>query len=329
MKKQLIATIAIISAGIIAGCGGSGSGDPLSSALGTATSSTTSMTGNSTSSPAASSTTSIVSSAASNTSSSSASSIVGKVADGYLSGATVFLDRNGNYQLDTGEPSATTDANGAFTLKVDPTDVGKFPVVALAIKGVTIDKDTGQAVANSYVLSMHAVSIVASTAGDVTGTVNNFISPISTQVREMMETGTYSNMQQAMESVRTKLGLPAGTNMMADYIAASNTTMHTAAQNIASLMGSQMTQVIGAGGLNMTVDVNRYRGMIGVIFSNMSSMRVPNFQKDMTTLVGIMTTELPKIPATSVGVPYRNMSTTFRGMMGGVVTKIGGMMGGK
>jgi VCBS repeat-containing protein len=35
---------------------------------------------------------------------------------GYISGGTVFADANGNGQLDAGEASATTDANGIFTL---------------------------------------------------------------------------------------------------------------------------------------------------------------------------------------------------------------------
>jgi hypothetical protein len=32
---------------------------------------------------------------------------------------------------------------------------------------------------------MHAVSVTPSVSGEVTGSVNNFISPISTQIREM------------------------------------------------------------------------------------------------------------------------------------------------
>jgi hypothetical protein len=38
------------------------------------------------------------------------------VIDGYLSGATVFADTNGNRKLDAGEASSTTDANGNFAL---------------------------------------------------------------------------------------------------------------------------------------------------------------------------------------------------------------------
>jgi len=42
--------------------------------------------------------------------------ISGNVADGYISGATVFADANGNGVADPGEATATTDAQGAYTL---------------------------------------------------------------------------------------------------------------------------------------------------------------------------------------------------------------------
>jgi len=278
MKTNMLAVLTIITAGIIAGCGSSGSSTPTTS-------------------------------------------ISGKVADGYLVGATVFMDKNNppNYQLDQGEPSTTTDANGAYTLNVDPADVGKYPIVAMATKGVTIDKDTGTAVQNSYLLSMPATAI--------SGTVSsNFISPMSSQLREMMETGKYATMQQAMSDLRAKLGMP-GADMLADYMAANNTAMHTAAQNMASLMGNQMAQVLSTSGTTTTVDVNRYRGMMGTIFSNMSSIKgsSSNTQSTMSNLMGTMTANLPNITA---GQPFRNMSAAFRGgMMGGSINSTsGGMM---
>jgi hypothetical protein len=237
-----------------------------------------------------------------------AKQISGTVADGYLVNATVFLDKNGNYQLDAGEPSATTDANGAYTLSVDPADVGKYPIVVLAIKGVTIDKDTNQTLASSYVLSLPKDSISSTVS-------NNFISPMTSLVREMMETGLYASMQQAMDALGTKMGLPAGTNLMTDYIAANNTTMHTAAQNIATLMGNQMGLILGTSGSTITVDVNRYRSMMGTIFSNMSSIMGSNAQTGMTNLNSIITTMLTNMPTTSVGQPFMNMSTSFRSMM--------------
>lgn len=284
MKKQLITMASLCVVGLIAGCGGGAS--------------------SSTPSPSA------------------LSAVSGKVADGYLVNATVFLDKNGNYQLDQGEPYATTDASGAYTLNMDPADVGKYPIVAMAIKGVTSDSDTGL-LTQSYILSMPKDS--------VSGTVNsNFISPMSTVLREMMETGKYASMAQAMDDLRAKLGLPAGTNMMADYLSGqgASTSMHTAAQNMASLMGGEMLQVMTSAGTTAgttTVDVNRYRGMMGAIFSNMSSIKGPNAQAGMTTLMNTMTSTLGNIAPNQ---PFRNMSSSFRGMMGGTSTTGTGMMGG-
>jgi len=211
--------------------------------------------------------------------------ISGTVADGYLVNASVFLDKNGNYQLDAGEPNTTTVANGAYELKVDPADVGKHPLVALVIKDVTIDKDTNQAVTNSYVLSMPK--------DHVSGTANtNFISPISSQLRELMETGRYTTVQQAADDLRTQMGLPAGMDMTANYIAVNHTDMHYAAQNMATLMGNQMGLVLGTTGSTITVDVNRYRAMMETIYSNMSTVSAENNHTEMSHLSNTITTML-------------------------------------
>ena len=234
-------------------------------------------------------------------------SISGKVADGYLVNATVFLDKNGNYRLDAGEPATVTDSNGAYKLSVDVADVGKYPIVAQAIKDVTIDKDTDRTVAGSFVLSIPKES--------VSGTVsNNFISPITSQIRELLETGLYTTMQQAADSLRSRMELPAGTDLMSDFVAENNPAMHTVARNIATIMGNQMDNVIGASGAATTVDVNRYRGMMGTIFSNMASV---NSQGGVSTINGVLTTVLPQISPTLTGQPYKNMSTAFKGSMGG------------
>jgi hypothetical protein len=199
--------------------------------------------------------------------------ISGTVADGYLTNATVFLDKSGNYQQDSGESSTTTDSNGAYTLNIDPDDVGKYPIIALAIKGITIDKDTNQTIANSYVLSLPKDSVSVS--------VKNFISPMSSMIREMMETGEYASLQQASDALSAKVGLPVGTEMLGDYIQANNTFIHTTAQNMAAHMGSQSGQVLGMNGSTMTVDVNRYRGMMRLMFNNMSSSWHQNPQSGM------------------------------------------------
>lgn len=64
------------------------------------------------------------------------SEVAGQVIDGYLVGATVFLDKNLNAKLDDGEPNTTTEAGGRYKLNLTPSERKNYPIVAL------INKDT-------------------------------------------------------------------------------------------------------------------------------------------------------------------------------------------
>ena len=69
-------------------------------------------------------------------------SFSGVAIDGALYRATAFLDLNGNGQLDSGEPSSTTDASGTYTLSATQDQINSHSVVVSAIAGITIDQDT-------------------------------------------------------------------------------------------------------------------------------------------------------------------------------------------
>jgi len=258
------------------------------------------------------------------------STISGAVADGYLERAQVFLDRNFNYIHDDGEPSTTTDAGGNYILTVDPDDVGRFPVVALAIAGQTIDHDIEiRTLTESYLLCIDKTAL--------SGTVSNFISPISTQIREMMETGKFQNIQQAAEELRLRLNMPAGVNMHADYMLLGSSAsldanrafyqgLHATAQNMASLMGGQAGQVMSIQGTRITnVDVNHFRSMMGSIFGNLSTVRAtspvnPAHDAIMAQLREDLRNNISIAPSTISGHPFMNFSSSYRphrGITGG------------
>jgi hypothetical protein len=201
---------------------------------------------------------------------------------------------------------------------MNPADVGGYPLVAMVTKDVTIDKDTNLPVASSYVLSMPKGSVSAMTNA-------NFISPLTSQLREMLETGIYATLQQAMDTLRAKMGLALGTNTSSDYIAGNDTGMHTGAQNIATIMGNQMNQVFVTSGSTTTLDVNRYRTMMGTIFSNMSTVMGTGGSTGMTSLNGAITTTLSGMQPMGSGQTYQNMSSTYRGGIGGMSAKTGVM----
>ena len=249
-----------------------------------------------------------------------AAKVTGAVADGYLENATVFMDKNNNYRLDAGEPQTQTDANGAYTLTVDPADVGKYPIIALAVKGVTIDHDNGNTtpMTYSYMLSLPKESVSGTVSTD-----SNFISPLTTQVREMMQARNLT-MTQAMDQLRDQMHLSAQTNVMGNYMGLQSQdadAMHTTAQNMATLMGGQMNLVYQSGSTTTTptIDMNRYHGMMGVMFSNISSVQAATgTNQTMTQLMNQMFSDLTNI---TVGQPFQNMSSYYGGMMSG-----GGMM---
>lgn len=242
--------------------------------------------------------------------------VVGKVADGYLENATVFMDKNNNYLWDEGEPKTTTDANGAYTLTVDPAEVGQFPIIALALKGTTVDKDTNTPIANSYLLSLPKQSVTGTVSTD-----SNFLSPMSTQLREMMETGNYATMYDAMVDLRTKLGLDPNTDLMADYIASHNANMHTTAQNMAAVMGQQRDLMFrNYSGTDHLVDVTRYRNMMGAMLGAGSTVRTGTAAQ-ISDMSSAMTGNLSNITA---GQPYQNMPSFNSGMTWG-----NSMMGGR
>jgi hypothetical protein len=244
----------------------------------------------------------------------STTAVSGKVADGYLVGATVFLDRNGNYQMDAGEPSTTTDANGAYTLNIDPADMGRYPILAMAIKGQTIDKDTNQTVPNSYMLSMPA-SAMSGTVG------NNFISPMSTLIREKMAANPGMTFNDSMTQLRNQMNMPAGADMMSDYVAGSQSganmaqyqSMHTTAQQMVGLMAGQSALVMNGSGVNQ----NRYRSMMATINSNMSAIaaNVSNGQgMNSTFMTGMMSQMQAQLGTMPMGGGFANYSGMFRNM---------------
>lgn len=280
MKTHIFSVAILLAAGLIAGCGGSGS-----------------------------------------TASTATTPVSGKVADGYLAGAAVFLDRNGNYQSDAGEPSTTTDATGAYTLNIDPADVGKYPLVALAINGVTIDKDTNLPVANSYVLCMHAITVTPSAPGNVSGSVSNFISPMSTLIREKLTANPGMTLTEALTQLRNQMNLPVGINMMADYVAGSQSgtyathyqNMHSAARQMVGLMSGQAGLVMNGASVN----VNRYRGMMATINTNMPAIAanvIAGQSMNSATMISMMSTMQTQLGLMPMTGGFTNYSAMFRNM---------------
>jgi len=137
-----------------------------------------------------------------------------KAIDGYLNGALVWLDVNGDFQNNPDEPTATSTAGGNAVLDVtDVTDPEKYSVIVRAIKGKTIDEDTNKVVAADYVMSAPAGQ--------------THVTPLSTLVHVELKRTTSDGDDEATKAaaqtaaekkIADQLGIPEE-DVLGDYVA--------------------------------------------------------------------------------------------------------------
>lgn len=170
---------------------------------------------------------------------SSAVVLNGQVADGYLVGARIFLDKNANRLLDGDEPSDISTAEGRFSLDIQAGDGERYPLVAQVIAGETIDEDNGAVIEQGYTLE--------SPAGQ-----SAFISPLTTQVKWQMDKNPNLSMLDAEIAIRAQLGINDNISLFDNYVdnndhSAVTTNYferaHKAAQIIAGTMAALRAEI--------------------------------------------------------------------------------------
>ena len=109
----------------------------------------------------------------------------GRVVDAPISGATVFVDLNGNNEQDEGEPSGTTDAEGFFN--VETFDVTEGSTAKVISKGGT-DTKTSKA--------LPGLALVSDVPEDVTKPAN--VTPLTTVVASVDTPEEKAQVLQAM-----------------------------------------------------------------------------------------------------------------------------------
>lgn len=148
----------------------------------------------------------------------------GVVSDGYIAGGTVFIDVDGDGELDPDEPRTTTSANGSYAFATNA--VG--PVVAFG--GTNID--TG--LPNQVKLTAPMGSTV--------------VNPLTTIVQSLVSTGV--PVATATMQVAVALGLPAATDLGSYDILAKPATdpVAVAAQKAATQIVTLLNAAREAGG---------------------------------------------------------------------------------
>lgn len=167
-------------------------------------------------------------------------SFAGTVIDGYIEGANVCLDMNGNLQCDSGEPMATSKADGAFSLVVTGLAADKIKAAHLltVVPSTAKDADDGgktlaEAGKSAFSLLSPAGAFVKTDGSSVTGAV---ISPLTTLVSHEMISGN-TTLDTAEKYVRERLSLAANTDLRQDFVAKKDAALTEKAQMLAVAIG--------------------------------------------------------------------------------------------
>ncbi|MDQ6974828.1 MAG: hypothetical protein Q9M10_08065, partial [Mariprofundaceae bacterium] len=167
-------------------------------------------------------------------------SLSGVVVDGYMQGATVFVDRNNNGVHDATEPFAVTDPLGAFQLTGLKLGDENYPVVA-DVPATAMDSDTRRAVGQHSIMNAPAPGIL---------TQSVVISPITTLIKTVMDSTPNSDKYTAAQSIKKDLALPANSNvdLFANYMtletkSADYAKVHRVAQVVARTVARQADAV--------------------------------------------------------------------------------------
>ncbi|WP_136484891.1 hypothetical protein [Vibrio sp. H11] len=143
-----------------------------------------------------------------------------KAIDGYLRGALVWLDLDQDFQLDDNEPSATSQSGGVAELDVSGiTNPEDYPVVVQAIRGETVDEDTGNTVSNDFTLSAPP------------GTAQ--VTPLSTLVHIEVTSGSSADVASAQTKIANQLGI-SEQDTLSDYKASGSSGAAFAARSLVS-----------------------------------------------------------------------------------------------
>ncbi|MEP6516960.1 DUF4347 domain-containing protein [Microcoleus vaginatus] len=155
-------------------------------------------------------------------------SSTGVVIDGYISGATLFLDANKNGILDTNEPSTTTDSNGKFNLNIP------FETFDTNKNG-EIDPSEGNLVAIGGIDTATGLPLETPVTAPPDSSV---VTLLTTLVADLSDKGIA--LEEAQSLVKAALSLPADVDLTSfDPIEATNNNVPGGVQVLAEMVKVQ------------------------------------------------------------------------------------------
>ncbi|MFK7994420.1 MAG: hypothetical protein AB8B87_09805 [Granulosicoccus sp.] len=219
--------------------------------------------------------------------------ISGRVADGYIQGATVCVDLNNSDSCDDNEPSALTGPGGSYDLEI-PAGAEDKPIVA-DIPAEAIDEDTGEAIGKSLVFIAPADE-------------PEFISPITTLVHQELQSDPTLNIKDAEIAVKALLGVgEQDVSLFTDYVAGGRDDnvegdaerqnnfryLHDTARVVTSMMKdieSEVESAAQSNGIDVLGNTDTQRAIRDIVRREVREL-LPAIARQVADLVGAVAEE--------------------------------------
>jgi hypothetical protein len=199
------------------------------------------------------------------------------VFDGFIEGASVCLDLNVNLVCDASEPSATTAANGSYSLSLAGLSTaqirGAHIITSVPVTAKDAD-DGGQTLAQAgkaaFNLMSPAEAFVSADGATISAAV---VSPLTTMVSHEMMSGSGKTAAAAEATVASTLGLTTATNLRSNFVGQSDVasvSMQKQARFIAAALG-EVKKSIATGAAGST-DRERQLGALNYLKTNATAL---------------------------------------------------------
>lgn len=175
--------------------------------------------------------------------------ISGVVADGYIRGAIVCLDKNSNTLCDPGEPATSSQEKGYYRLRnVSAADAAAFPIAVYVPVGAIDEDDPAHPVTLPYYMSAPAGKY-------------GFISPITTMITSFQQVHPDVSLADITRYFVDQMGLDTTANLFENYSKPSASISQKRLHNIArytakEYLANNLQELSGAFPSSQTAAVN-------------------------------------------------------------------------
>lgn len=181
-------------------------------------------------------------------------SFSGTVIDGYIEGATVCLDLNGDQACGAGEPTAISKTDGTYSLDTSgltTAQIAKAHLLTIVPLTAKDADDAGKTLAQAGKSAFNLMAPASAFVAPDGTLVSAVISPLTTLVSHDMIAGNSKPLADSVIAVQTRMGLAANSSLIQNFVGKTDQPskdLQLQAQVVAAVLGEVKKAALGVTG---------------------------------------------------------------------------------